>query len=165
MDEPVIIADAGPLIALAKLDRLDLLSAFFTEILVPEAVSQECLTDASRTDTQRIQETIGRGAFRVVAVPESPRLRAIRRLLDSGEAEALVLAEQLRAPVLMDERRGRIESQRMGVRVIGTGALFVAAKRRGLIDEVGPLLALLVENGYRISERLQLALLKMSGEA
>jgi predicted nucleic acid-binding protein len=165
LDEPVIIADAGPLIALAKLDRLDLLSVFFQEILVPEAVAKECLTDPSRKDTQRFQETIGHDAFRVVKVSESGRLRAIRRLLDPGEAQALVLAEKLRAPVLMDERRGRIESQRMGVRVIGTGALLVAAKRRGLLAEIGPLLAFLVQNGYRISDRLQLALLEMSGEA
>jgi predicted nucleic acid-binding protein len=51
------------------------------------------------------------------------------------------------------------------VRVIGTGALLIVAKRRGSVDEVGPLLAWRVENGYRISERLQLALLEMGGEA
>lgn len=75
-----------------------------------------------------------------------------------------MLAEQLRAPVLMDERRGRADAKRMGFRVIGTGALLVAAKRRGSVDEVAPPLALLVEHGYRISARLQRALLEMSGE-
>jgi len=75
-----------------------------------------------------------------------------------------MLAEQSGAPVLMDERRGRVESRRMGIRVMGTGALLVAAKRRGLVDKVGPLLAALVESGYRLSDRLQLALLEMSGE-
>ena len=165
MNEPIIIADAGPLIAMAKLDRLDLLSLFFREVLVPQAVIGECTVDPSRTDTQRIQAAIGRSAFRIVTVAESPRLRAIRRLLDPGEAQALVLAEQSRAPVLMDERRGRVEAQRLGIRVIGTGALLVAAKRRGSVDQVGPLLVSLVEQGYRLSDRLQQALLEMSGEA
>lgn len=165
MDEPLIVADAGPLIALAKLNRLDLPSSFFREIIVPAAVAAEWTSDPSRADARRIQAAISGGPFRVVTVPESPRLRAIGRALDAGEAQALVLAEQLGAPVLMDERKGRIESRRRGIRVIGTGALLVAAKRKGLVDEVAPLLAALVESGYRISDRLQRALLELSGEA
>ena len=54
MAEPLIVADAGLLMALARLDRLDLPSLFFREIMIPEAVAAECTTNESRTDTQRI---------------------------------------------------------------------------------------------------------------
>ncbi len=53
----------------------------------------------------------------------------------------------------------------MKIEVIGTGALIVAAKRKGLVKAVRPLLELLVQHGYRLSPQLQTALLKMSGEA
>ncbi len=63
------------------------------------------------------------------------------------------------------ERKGRQEAARMKIEVIGTGALIVAAKRKGLVKAVRPLLELLVQHGYRLSPQLQTALLKMSGEA
>ncbi len=153
-DSKAIVADAGPLIALAKLDRLELLSAFFNEILIPEAVVAECTVDASRIDAQRIQRAIEHGLLRILAVEESPVLLSISRFLDLGEAQALLHAAMQHLPVLMDERKGRREAARMGIEVIGTGTLIVAAKRRGLIEEVAPLLDELVERGYRLSPGL-----------
>jgi predicted nucleic acid-binding protein len=64
----------------------------------------------------------------------------------------------------MDEHKGRREAGRMGIEIIGTGAVIVAAKRKGLIEEVRPLLDLLVQQGYRLSGRLRKALLEMRGE-
>jgi len=163
-DRRAVVADAGPLIALAKLERMGLLADFFSEVLIPEAVATECTVDASRVDARRIFEALEQPPFRVVSVAESPRLRTYAKFLDPGEAQALLLAEQYRLPVLMDERKGRREAGRMGVEVIGTGAVLVAAKRKGVVDEVRPLLESLVRQGYRLSERLQKALLEMSGE-
>ena len=159
-----MVANAGPLIALAKLNRMGLLAAFFTEILIPEAVAVECTVDSSRVDARRIQEAMDYSPFRVIPVEESPRLRTYSKLLDPGEAQALLPAEQRHLPVLMDERKGRREARGMGIEMIGTGAVVVAAKRKGLVEEVRPLLDLLVQEGYRLSGRLQKALLEMSGE-
>ncbi len=39
MNRQAVVADAGPLIALAKLNRLELLDGFFNEVLIPEAVA------------------------------------------------------------------------------------------------------------------------------
>ena len=159
-----IVVDAGPLIALAKLNRPGLLGDFFDEVLVPLGVGTECTVDSSRMDSRRIREAINHGPFLIVSVKESPRLQTYRQLLDPGEAETLLLAEQRCLPVLMDERRGRREASRMGIELVGTGALLVAAKRKGLVEEVRPLLDSLVRQGYRLSEGLQRSLLEMSGE-
>ncbi|MCS4136423.1 hypothetical protein [Salinibacter ruber] len=43
----IVVADTGPIIALAKLDRIDLLGVFEADILVPPRVRRELL--ASRT--------------------------------------------------------------------------------------------------------------------
>ena len=40
---PIVIADAGPLIALARIDQLSLLPALFDEVVVTEAVANELL--------------------------------------------------------------------------------------------------------------------------
>jgi len=160
-----IIADAGPLIALAKLERLDLPAALFAEVLVPTTVAEECTRPIERADAQAIGEALeGNGSYHRVRPAESPRLRALSRLLDAGEAHALVLGLDRRLPVLMDERRGRLEARRLGVEAVGTGAVLVAAKHEGLVAEVGPLLDSLTRHGYRLSARLQYALLEKSGE-
>jgi predicted nucleic acid-binding protein len=107
------------LIALAKLERLDLPTALFTEVLVPEAVAEECTGPRQRTDARAIGEALDRdSSYRRVALEGSRRLSAMGRLLDPGEAQALVLAQNRRLPVLMDERRGRLEAGRIGVEVL-----------------------------------------------
>ncbi|MFA9462527.1 DUF3368 domain-containing protein [Thiohalorhabdus methylotrophus] len=160
-----VIADAGPLIALAKLEHLDLPTALFTEVLVPTAVAEECTRPTERADAWAIGAALDHdSSYRRVALEGSRRLSAMGRLLDTGEAQALVLALNSRLPVLMDERRGRLEARRLGVEVIGTGAVLVAAKHKGLVNEVGPLLDSLTQNGYRLSESLRQALLEKSGE-
>jgi len=160
-----VIADAGPLIALAKLDRLDLPAALFAEVLVPATVAEECIRPFERPDAQAIGAVLEQdGSYHRVTVQSSQKLSAIGRLLDAGEAEALGLALSQGLPVLMDERRGRREAGRLGVEVVGTGAVLVAAKREGMVAEVGPLLDLLTEKGYRFSAALRQALLEKSGE-
>ena len=40
-----IVSNSTPLIHLAKIERLNLLKEFFEEILIPEAVYQECVVE------------------------------------------------------------------------------------------------------------------------
>jgi len=69
------------------------------------------------------------------------RSRALALLkveLDEGEAEAVVLANELKARpwpgarlLLMDERKGRVRAERMQLRVMGTIGILLLAKARG----------------------------------
>ena len=86
-------------------------------------------------------------------------------VLDEGEAEALLLAQQLGVAILIDERKGRGVAKAMGLTVIGTGAVLIAAKNRGLIASVAPYLVRLQESGYRLSKMLINAILQRCGEA
>ncbi len=165
MSERLVVADAGPLIALAKLDRLELLTELFQGVLVPTAVFNECTSDIGRSDARKIAAALEKNrGFEQCRIGESRRAAALRRFLDPGEAEALVLAMDRGISVLMDERKGRREARRLGIQVVGTGAVLVTAKQRGSIDKVAPLLDQMIGNGYRISERLRLALLERCGE-
>ena len=83
-----------------------------------------------------------------------------------GEAEAIALALELPADLLlMDERLGRIEAARFGLQFIGTLGVLIAAKSRGHLREVKPVLDELMSNaGFRVSEALRVRFLKESGE-
>jgi predicted nucleic acid-binding protein len=58
----------------------------------------------------------------------------LAKLLDRGEAEAIVLAQSRDARLLIDERKGRAVARRRGVGVIGTGGVLLLAKREHVID-------------------------------
>ncbi len=164
MARTAIVADASPLIALARIDRLALLGQLFERVLVPEAVAGECTVELHRPGARAIHEAIADGRLEVREVEGGDLLEELGRLLDEGEAEALVLARDTGFTLLIDERRGRAVAAEMGIRMLGTGGLLVAAKRAGHLDEVAPLMAALRDHGYRLSDRLVEAILRLCGE-
>jgi len=86
-------------------------------------------------------------------------LAAAKRLtlmVDEGEAEAIELAKELHADLLLiDERKGRRLAVAEGVSVIGLLGVVVLAKRRGLIPSAHNLLAALKDQaGFYLSGEL-----------
>lgn len=84
--------------------------------------------------------------------------------LDGGEIAAIHMAAELRCPILMDERLGRQAARRKGLTIIGSAGLLLAAKQRGLISAVAPVLAQWREAGYFLSASVTEAVLKRAGE-
>jgi predicted nucleic acid-binding protein len=86
--------------------------------------------------------------------------------LDAGEAEAIALAvEQGADLLLMDERRGRQAATRLKQRVVGVLGVLIEAKRHGNLPAVRPVLdALVSEAGFRISGALYARVLEAAGE-
>jgi predicted nucleic acid-binding protein len=84
----------------------------------------------------------------VVASPEDrSRVEALSGELDPAEAEAIVLALERRADLLLvDERRRRRIARTAGLRVTGLIGVLTAAKGAGLIDAVKPVLDALIRD-------------------
>lgn len=77
----------------------------------------------------------------VASAADQNRVQELRADLDPGEAEAIVLAIERRAGLLLvDERRGRRTATAAGLRVIGLLGVVARAKRAGLIDPGKPVL-------------------------
>lgn len=93
-----------------------------------------------------------------------PDVLRLARVVDRGEAEAIVLAAEFELRLIIDERRGRRVARAHGVPIIGSGAVLWAAKQRGLIDRVAPFLDLFQEQGYRIAKALRNRILQAAGE-
>ena len=65
---------------------------------------------------------------------------------------------------LLDERQGRLVAQGMGVPVIGSIGILIAAKTRGDIAEIAPMLAALRASGLWLSDALVTRVLVACGE-
>lgn len=77
-DRPsVVVADAGPPIALGRLDALTLLRALFSEVQVTKTVLAECLKQPDLRDARRVADAVAAGWLQPcpdVLPPEAGRL-------------------------------------------------------------------------------------------
>jgi hypothetical protein len=158
----MFVADAGPIIAFARIGQLDLLQQVAGEIAVPDAVYEELVVKGrGRAGAKEIEESpwIRRHAL------ENPAVVADRPAsLHLGEWEAIALAQHLGAQLLIDEQRGREVAQAHGVEVLGSLAVLAEAKRRGIIDFARPLLSAMITSGYWMDADLVMAFLAEVGE-
>jgi uncharacterized protein len=158
----VVIADAGPLIAFARLHQLELLPQLFERVIVTDYVFNECAGRSDFPESQDIQEAVRHQLLSRCATPPSHFELALD--VDAGEASAIAAAVELGCGVLMDDKAGRRMAKNFGVPVIGTVGVFVLAKRKQLIPAVKPLLEQLTQSGYFLGNDLIATTLLAVGE-
>ncbi len=161
----IVVSDTSPIIGLAAVGHLDLLHELYETILLPTAVLDE-LT-AVEPPAPALQELQSADWFQVVEVREPALIAALELGLDRGEAEAIALAVEREADLLLlDERKARAVARRLERPVIGVLGVLVEAKRRQLLPAVRPVLdELLTRAGFRISGSLRSRVLQETGEA
>lgn len=135
----VVVTNAGPLITLGKLNRLDLLVGLFDEVPVPRAVYDEVvLAGLARgaPDARAVQLFWQQQQWPIVDVPQSVLVAYVpQAILDPGETEALALAQTLpNALVLLDDEVARAEARRLELGVRGTLGILVQSYRQALLS-------------------------------
>ena len=130
----IVVADTGPLIALARAGYLELLQELYQEILIPPAVHDELCLGSNRPGSKRIAEAIEQDWLHIrKPSSKTSSLSELVLILDPGEAEAIVLAEEVDCNfLLIDERKGRAISKRRGVPVAGIAGVLLAVKKQGV---------------------------------
>lgn len=166
----LIIADTGPLIALARVNLLHLLSELFQQIVVPESVFQEACGDLNKSGAKAILTASENSWFKCLQVDSNlekydKSLNKALSVLDRGERDVIALAKQLDSIALIDEKRGRKVANSNGVKCIGTAAILLKLKEKGLIDSVSPYLDELANAGYRLSAELIIKVKLLADEA
>ncbi len=66
--------------------------------------------------------------------------------------------------ILLDDGKGRRAARAVGLQVLGSGGALIQAKRMGLLPEVRPALASLLEAGLYLSMAAQRMVLSTAGE-
>jgi predicted nucleic acid-binding protein len=158
-----VVSNSGPLIAFAALGKLDLLRQLFGRVCIPGAVFDEVVV--------RGRGLPGSGEVDAANWIETHRVRdgfsvnLLREELDAGESEAIVLAQELGASlVLIDDGVARRKTQRLGLRVVGTLGVLLMCKEAGLIAQVQPVLEQLRQTDFRMSLRVYREVLLKAGE-
>ena len=158
----VIAADAGPLIAFSRTSRLPLLADLFEQVLIPDEVATELRLEQNRVGVYQLDIALNREKWiRIVSANATSAVQG----LDARESSAILLAEEQRCILLIDELRGRKTAIARGITVIGTGRVLIAAKEHGLIESVRAELDCLAKSGYRLSSSLCRRLLELAGES
>ena len=161
----MIVADTGPLIALARIGQLDLLRRLYGEVLVPPAVVEELALGSGRPGAALLERAVESGWLVEQSASFKPATQEPTPSLGRGETEAIVLAAQ-KSPqfLLIDDARGRRTAHQQGLPTIGVAGVLLLAKGRGEIDAVKPFLDGLSRVGYRLSGRLVSAIRRLADE-
>lgn len=153
------------MIHLGAIGQLELIHRLSPEVLVPRAVFDEVVVvGAGLPGSSEVQAA----AWITVVTPAQAEVVASLRAggLDRGEAEAIAVAVERRADrLLIDERQGRMTAEAMGVPVVGSVGVLVAAKVRGDIAAIAPLLSALRTSGLWLSDAVVARVLASVGEA
>lgn len=159
----IVISDTTPLISLMKIGRLNLLEKLYGKVFIPAAVYNELIVNKRFPEEA---EEIKKCTFlEVQSVSDKNQVDALqeRTGLGLGESEAIILAENMKARLLMmDEVQGRAVAKEQGLSVIGVvGIISVAYQTRLLTsEEVKQCVEKLRQNHRHISESLFAALLE-----
>jgi len=148
-----IIADAGPLIAFAKINQLSLLQQLFSNISMTESIRSEVLMAHSK-DAALIQGAIEAGWLQCVCDPELNTVAS--RSLGLGEKTAIEYALQSQDDVLliMDDALARKKALRYQLNIVGTAMLIYTAEKKHFISNADEYIEELRQKGYRISKQV-----------
>ena len=162
----VAVSDASPVSGLALTGCLHLLRSQFTEVWIPDAVRSELERIPNLEAKASIEGAFQEGWLRCRAVRHPRLIAALASELDKGEAEAIALAAEMQADVvLLDEKEGRSLARRAGLQVRGVLGVLIRAKARGEISSVGAVIkALRSRAGFFIAPDLEAEVLRSVGE-
>lgn len=132
------VFDATPLIYLATVDRLRLVSTLEEECLIPRQIYDEVVTagiEAGYADARRIEQCLDDGLFDVVSVDETPLATRLRQnpQLSAADVAVLVCAANVDGIAVMDEASGRNAAEIEGVETRGTAFLVLRCAKHGEI--------------------------------
>ena len=152
----IVVSDTTAITSLLKIQRIEFLWKLFGDVHIPQAVVDELLKHHNAVPSQ----------LRVAIVKDRSAVAKLRADLDSGEAEAIVLAQEIKADVLLiDEKDGRERAEELGLRCIGLAGAMLMAKQAGLIQSLREILDQLETSAnFYLAVELQEKLFRRAGE-
>jgi hypothetical protein len=160
----IVVSNTSPITNLAAVGQLEVLRQLYDKVLIPQAVYGELTFGGAVQPGGREVQTLQWIETRQVT--DRVLVAALQVELDPGEAEAIALAVELKADLLLlDERRGRAVASRLGLRFVGLLGVLIEGKHKGYIPAVKPILDdLVMKAGFWVSQRLYARVVQAAGE-
>ncbi len=163
----IVVSDTTPIITLLKINKLELLKNLFESIAVPSAVYDELTSNRKFLEEGKIIKNTE--YIKVVDVVDVKAVELLRRAtgLDLGESEAIIFSDYSKAGLLLiDETNGRKVAKQMGIPIMGTVGVLMAAYKEKFISscEIKECIDIMKNSGRHLSEKLYSQLLDLIGE-
>ncbi len=158
--------NAGPVIALAKINALTLLHHLAESVKIPETVLHEVLTKPGLDADRILADTRLWLQPATLSDEVNPAVKLATRNLDEGERDVIALAATFPAPAvaLLDDAADRRVARRLGIHVVGFVGILLLAKKCQIIKSVSPMLFEARDQGYWLSDKLIDAVKKLAAE-
>ncbi|SRR6266508_1765438 len=154
-----IAINTGPLIALGKMQALDVIAQLPYEFICPAQVEAEII------DGVALGYPVALPAWVNVLSLQTPLTPVTSLALDDGEAAVIQLAlEQRLMRVCIDELKGRRAALSVGLQVVGSLGLLGRAKTEGLISAARPFIEQAQQGSIYYDASLIAAFLQSLGE-
>jgi len=162
-----VVSDSSVLIHLAKIGRLTLLNEFYGKILITPAIWREVVEEGKeRQDAIDVREAYESNWAEISAPTNEPLVKLLEQELHRGEAEAIALALERSALVLLDESDARRIADIYGLRKTGVVGILIRAKEEDRIQSLRKELdRLRNEAGFWISDEMYQKALRAVGES
>lgn len=147
----VTVSDTSCLILFNKIGGLELLEKLFGKLHVTETVLKEF--------NQPIPDWI-----KVVQLKKDLH-KGLSGFLDPGEATSIALASEHESLLIIDEIKGRKAAKELGIAITGSLGVLVAAKEKGYIQAIKPLIEKIEKTNFWVSEELIEQVLEKANES
>jgi len=162
-----IVSETGPIIGLAKINRISILIDIGAEVCIPPMVYKELLGKIG-FESKNIENALNDFIQVVELKALNPNIKSYLNdsTIDEGERQAIGLAAMFPKDtiLLIDDRAGRKIAKRMNIHCTGLIGILLLAKEKGILKEITPLIDELKIQGYWISEDIALSAKQLAGE-
>jgi uncharacterized protein len=151
----IVVSNSSPLIALARIGRLDILASLYRRVLIPEEVQHEVTVAGHGLPGA---DAVQSANWIEVATQKTVADRSLAQAcqdLGAGERGTILLAKGLPADlVLLDEWKARRVARQAGLSIVGCLGILEAAVRSGLVSDLRQTYIDLLRHGIRLDIRL-----------
>lgn len=131
----MIVFDSSPLISLTQIKKIKKVIGLFRKLYIPKAVYEEVVKkgiEKGIKNAWEINEYIEQNKIEVIEV-KTPEV--FMNILHPGEREAIILAEEKNAMLIIDERKGRIIAKQRNILIHGTLGILLILLKENIIDK------------------------------
>lgn len=145
------IVNSSPLIALARIGKLELLHKVFTNVAITEQVYQEIMSKPSYVESMAIKKAVEDDKW--IKVRKS---KEINDILGAGESSTLGLALTLKRPLIIDDKKASFLANTLGIECHGTLYVILLALKKKIINkrEAIDIVNLLISNKLYLSSEV-----------